>query len=177
MLIAQVSSYFLSCTLVFLKFAQLCGFALCWAIDLEDMDIDKRAPPVYWSTPARRSLVDFGQTPGQESDCARPAAMVALRACRSYCAQNYKKFPGENADVTSFKCLKSNAENRAQWPQWRWWQCKWRKWSRSTSARPCTIVRMIGAWPRMTFKLLHTQTVLSIHISVPLYSQITVHQK
>ena len=36
---------------------------------------------------------DYSQA-GQDSDCARPAAMVALRACRSYCAQNYKKFPG-----------------------------------------------------------------------------------
>ena len=30
------------------------------------------------------------------NDCERSAAMVALRACRKYCSQNYRKFPGKN---------------------------------------------------------------------------------
>ena len=29
------------------------------------------------------------------NDCERSAAMVALRACRKYCSQNYRKFPGK----------------------------------------------------------------------------------
>ena len=57
------------------------------------MDIDKRSPPVFWHNAERRSLIDFADQEGSP-DCARPAAMVALRACRSYCAQNYKKYPG-----------------------------------------------------------------------------------
>jgi len=42
------------------------------------------------------------------NDCERSAAMVALRACRKYCSQNYRKFPaqcGSPGPVTSMRMV------------------------------------------------------------------------
>ena len=37
------------------------------------------------------------------NDCERSAAMVALRACRKYCSQNYRKFPGKIIIIIQIK--------------------------------------------------------------------------